>query len=66
VADWHVPQAHYLESWSDAVAYAGTVSVVQPLIDPLYGGKSAHDLVQALLDEPGLSAYETVRTTWKP
>jgi molybdopterin-containing oxidoreductase family iron-sulfur binding subunit len=66
VADWHVPQAHYLESWSDAVAYGGAVSIVQPLIDPLYGGKSAHDVVQALLDEPGLSAYETVRTTWKP
>jgi molybdopterin-containing oxidoreductase family iron-sulfur binding subunit len=65
-ADWHVPQAHYLESWSDAVAYGGTVSIVQPLIDPLYGGKSAHDLVQALLDEPGLSAYEAVRATWKP
>ncbi len=66
VADWHVPQAHYLESWSDAVAYGGTVSIVQPMIDPLYGGKSAHDFVQALLDEPGLSAYEAVRATWKP
>jgi molybdopterin-containing oxidoreductase family iron-sulfur binding subunit len=66
VADWHVPQAHYLESWSDAVAYGGTVSLVQPLIDPLYGGKSAHDFVQLLLDEPNLSAYEAVRATWKP
>jgi molybdopterin-containing oxidoreductase family iron-sulfur binding subunit len=66
VADWHVPQAHYLESWSDARAYDGTVSIVQPLIDPLYGGKSAHDFVQLLLDEPGLSAYEAVRATWKP
>ena len=65
-ADWHVPQAHYLESWSDAVAYGGAVSIVQPLIDPLYGGKSTHDVVQALLDEPGLSAYEAVRATWKP
>ena len=66
VADWHVPQAHYLESWSDAVAYGGTVSIVQPLIDPLYSGKSAHDFVQLLLDEPDLSAYEAVRLTWKP
>jgi molybdopterin-containing oxidoreductase family iron-sulfur binding subunit len=65
-ADWHVPQAHYLESWSDAVVYGGAVSIVQPLIDPLYGGKSVHDLVQALLDEPGLSTYEAVRATWKP
>jgi molybdopterin-containing oxidoreductase family iron-sulfur binding subunit len=66
VADWHVPQAHYLESWSDTVAYGGTVSIVQPMIDPLYGGKSAHDFVQLLLDEPDLSAYEAVRLTWKP
>jgi molybdopterin-containing oxidoreductase family iron-sulfur binding subunit len=66
VADWHVPQAHYLESWSDARAYDGTASIVQPLIDPLYGGKSAHDFMQLLLDEPDLSAYEAVRATWKP
>src|ERR1035438_5958045 len=58
--------AHFLESWSDARAYDGTVSIVQPLIDPLYGGKTAHDVFQVLLNEPGLSAYEAVRETWKP
>jgi molybdopterin-containing oxidoreductase family iron-sulfur binding subunit len=63
IAHWHIPSAHYLESWSDARAYDGTVSVVQPLIDPLYGGKSAHDVLQTLLDEPMLSAYEAVRET---
>jgi molybdopterin-containing oxidoreductase family iron-sulfur binding subunit len=65
-AHWHIPAAHFLESWSDARAYDGTVSVVQPMIDPLYGGKSAHDVLQLLLNEPGLSAYEAVRETWKP
>jgi anaerobic selenocysteine-containing dehydrogenase len=44
IAHWHIPAAHYLESWSDARAYDGTVSIVQPLIDPLYGGKTAHDV----------------------
>ena len=63
IAHWHIPASHYLEGWSDARAYDGTVSVVQPLIDPLYGGKSAHDVFQALLDEPMLSAYEAVRQT---
>ncbi|HEY6490131.1 MAG TPA: TAT-variant-translocated molybdopterin oxidoreductase [Terracidiphilus sp.] len=62
-AHWHIPAAHYLESWSDARAYDGTVSVVQPMIDPLYGGKSAHEVFQTLLDEPMLSAYEAVRQT---
>jgi molybdopterin-containing oxidoreductase family iron-sulfur binding subunit len=63
---WHIPAAHFLESWSDARAYDGTVSIVQPLIDPLYGGKSAHDVLQVLLNEPSLSAYEAVRETTKP
>jgi molybdopterin-containing oxidoreductase family iron-sulfur binding subunit len=66
IAHWHIPAAHYLESWSDARAYDGTVSIVQPLIDPLYGGKTAHHFFQALLDEPGLSPYDAVRETWKP
>ncbi|MGA2569950.1 MAG: TAT-variant-translocated molybdopterin oxidoreductase [Terracidiphilus sp.] len=65
-AHWHIPAAHYLESWSDARAYDGTVSIVQPMIDPLYGGKTAHHILQALLSEPLLSPYDAVRETWKP
>ena len=38
---WHVAETHYLESWSDARAYDGTVSIVQPLILPLYEGTLA-------------------------
>jgi molybdopterin-containing oxidoreductase family iron-sulfur binding subunit len=66
ISHWHIPSAHFLESWSDARAYDETVSIVQPMIDPLYGGKTAHHIFQALLDEPGLSPYEAVRETWKP
>jgi MoCo/4Fe-4S cofactor protein with predicted Tat translocation signal len=66
ISHWHIPSSHYLESWSDARSYDGTVSIVQPLIDPLYGGKSAHDVFQTLLNEPMLSAYEAVRETSKP
>ena len=40
-AEWHIPRAHYLESWGDARAAGGTLSVVQPLILPLFGGRSA-------------------------
>jgi molybdopterin-containing oxidoreductase family iron-sulfur binding subunit len=65
-AQWHIPAAHFLELWSDARAYDGTASIIQPMIDPLYGGKSAHHFFQALLDEPGLSPYDAVRETWKP
>ena len=52
LAHWHIPAAHYLESWSDARAYDGTVSIVQPMIEPLYGGVTAHDVLQTLLDNP--------------
>ena len=39
-AEWHIPHAHYLESWGDARAVGGTLSVVQPLILPLFGGRT--------------------------
>ncbi len=61
---WHIPAAHYLETWSDARAFDGTVSIIQPLIEPLYGGKSAHDLLAVLLGEAGRSGYEIVRSYW--
>ncbi|HEY0796733.1 MAG TPA: TAT-variant-translocated molybdopterin oxidoreductase [Acidisarcina sp.] len=64
-AHWHVNGAHYLETWSDARAYDGTVSIVQPMIEPLYDGKSAHDILQSFLENPDVSAYEAVRATWK-
>jgi molybdopterin-containing oxidoreductase family iron-sulfur binding subunit len=56
---WHLPKAHYLESWTDTRASDGTISIVQPMIDPLYGGKSAHDVFQALLD-PSMGGYDVV------
>ena len=61
---WHINKAHYLESWSDARAYDGTVSIVQPMIEPLYAGKSAHDVLQTLLD-PSVSAYNAVTSNAK-
>src|SRR5262249_28248168 len=44
LCQWHLPQAHYLESWSDARAFDGTASIVQPLIQPLYQGRTAHEV----------------------
>ncbi len=50
-ASWHVPAAHYLESWGDARAYDGTISLVQPLIAPIFNGRSALEFVARLLGE---------------
>jgi len=63
---WHVPEAHALEAWSDARAWDGTASIVQPLIAPLYGGRSAHEVMAGLSKMPGRTAYDAVRDTWKP
>jgi MoCo/4Fe-4S cofactor protein with predicted Tat translocation signal len=61
---WHISESHYLESWSDARAHDGTISIVQPLISPLYYTKSSHDLVAAFSDKPGMPAFESVRAYW--
>jgi MoCo/4Fe-4S cofactor protein with predicted Tat translocation signal len=62
---WHIPQTHYLEEWSDTRAFDGTASIVQPLIAPLYGGKSIHDILTLFSHDQGKSGYELVRDYWK-
>jgi MoCo/4Fe-4S cofactor protein with predicted Tat translocation signal len=62
---WHIPAAHYLEAWSDARTIDGTVSIVQPLIQPLYGGKSAHELIATLTERPERNGYDVVREYWQ-
>ncbi len=65
LCQWHIPATHFLEAWSDARAFDGTASIVQPLIQPLYGGRSAHELLAALLGETGVNPYELVRSFWQ-
>ncbi len=62
---WHVPEAHFLESWSDARAFDGTTSLVQPLIEPLFGGKTAHEFLATMLGISNPSSYEIVRDHWR-
>jgi molybdopterin-containing oxidoreductase family iron-sulfur binding subunit len=61
---WHIPEAHYLESWSDARAFDGTVSIIQPLIEPLYNGKTAHELLAAFSTQFDRKSYDIVREYW--
>ena len=61
---WHISESHYLETWSDARAFDGTASIVQPLISPLYYTRSAHDVLAAFSDKPGMPAYDAVRAYW--
>ena len=62
---WHVPESHYLESWSDIRSYDSTAAIVQPLIQPLYNSKSAHELVGAMIGQAGLPVRDLLREFWQ-
>jgi MoCo/4Fe-4S cofactor protein with predicted Tat translocation signal len=62
---WHVPATHELEAWGDARAYDGTVSIIQPLIAPLYNGKSELEFVALLSGQPDATGYNLVRAYWQ-
>jgi MoCo/4Fe-4S cofactor protein with predicted Tat translocation signal len=64
LCQWHVNQAHELEAWGDARTYDGTVSVTQPLIAPLYNGKSALEFVALLSGQADATGYDLVRAYW--
>ena len=61
---WNIPEAHPLETWSDARAYDGTVTIAQPLIAPLYEALSLHEVVGAFTDRPSRRALEIVKDYW--
>jgi len=61
---WHVPEQHFLESWSDARAVHGQTGIIQPLIAPLYGGISVHRLLAAWLGKTEATDYDLVRDYW--
>jgi molybdopterin-containing oxidoreductase family iron-sulfur binding subunit len=66
LCQWHVAEKHFLEGWSDTRAYDGTASIVQPLIEPLYGGKNSHEIVQLFFKENfEKKDYDIVREYWQ-
>jgi MoCo/4Fe-4S cofactor protein with predicted Tat translocation signal len=65
VCDWHVAESHFLETWGDARAFDGTVSVIQPLIAPLYRTHSAREVLAAFSDKSGVPDYDALRERLK-
>src|SRR5450755_2405961 len=65
LCQWHVNQTHELESWGDARAYDATVSIMQPLIAPLYNGKSALEFVALLSGQADATGYDLTRAYWQ-
>src|SRR3954467_10165494 len=63
LSTWHVPAAHYLESWSDALTNDGAYVAIQPMILPLFGGMSELDFMNAVLGKPKVEGPELVQET---
>jgi MoCo/4Fe-4S cofactor protein with predicted Tat translocation signal len=61
---WHLPRAHYLESWGDARGWDNSQMAVQPLIAPLFGGKTATEVMSAILEAEPRTSYQIVRDTF--
>ena len=64
LSHWHIPEAHSLETWGDARAYDGTVTVSQPLIAPLYEVRSLHEVLGAFTGQPDRRTVEIIRDYW--
>jgi molybdopterin-containing oxidoreductase family iron-sulfur binding subunit len=65
LCDWHLPAAHFLESWGDGRAVDGTLTTRQPLIAPLYEGKTEYELLAAVLRQPQRSNLDIVQQAWR-
>jgi molybdopterin-containing oxidoreductase family iron-sulfur binding subunit len=63
-AKWHIPEAHFLESWGDAATIYGTSAIQQPLIAPIFGGRTASETVARLIDSKDKKAYDIVKNYW--
>jgi len=63
LATWHLNRAHPLEAWGDAVSADGTAGIVQPLIAPLFDGRTDEEVVRLLLGSK-TTAFECVQATW--
>ena len=65
LCQWHLPAAHFLESWGDGRAADGTVTLQQPIIEPLYGGRSLAELLAVLAGRGETPGYDLVRARWQ-
>ena len=62
---WGIPMTHAWESWSDARAYDGVATILQPQALPLYDGIGIHTMLAVFAGSTPASPLETVQTTWK-
>ncbi len=63
VSKWHLPEAHFLESWGDSVA-SGIASIQQPMIEPIFGGRTSAEIVALLSGSKDVKAHDIVKNYW--
>jgi MoCo/4Fe-4S cofactor protein with predicted Tat translocation signal len=63
VSKWHLPEAHYLESWGDAVA-GGIATIQQPMIEPIFGGRTPAEIVALISGNQDVKAHDIVKNYW--
>ena len=62
---WNLPEAHAFESWGDVRSFDGTVTIMQPLIAPLYEGHTGAEVLASFIDaQNGKSAHDLVKDYW--
>ena len=64
LCSWHLPRAHYLESWGDARTWDGTYTLTQPIIEPIFGARSAIEVVKHLVGRGDTPAADLVKETF--
>ena len=65
LSQWHLPESHFLETWSDTRAFDGTVTILQPLIEPLYFSRSAIEMLDLVIEAPNRPSRDIVRAYWQ-
>jgi molybdopterin-containing oxidoreductase family iron-sulfur binding subunit len=61
---WVLPRAHELETWGDGRAADGTVTIQQPLLQPLFNGLAVSELLAAFIGKGGEGAYRLLRDSY--
>ena len=62
---WHINATHYLEQWGDARAIDGTASLIQPLISPLYDGRSEYEFINVITGQASDTGFDIVQRYWR-
>ncbi|HTV48874.1 MAG TPA: 4Fe-4S dicluster domain-containing protein, partial [Phycisphaerae bacterium] len=61
LCNWHLPRSQYLENWGDVRTFDGTISIIQPLIEPIFGGRSEIELLALITQDSLQDGYSIVQ-----